>query len=254
MLASFQAKNPGRSLGGLLFYEFCYFCVRFTLTLFYKFRVWNSHLCPISGPVLVVTNHQSHLDPIVAGMAIPSRHLNFVAKSTLFKSKLFGALIQGLNSIPLKQGESDTAAIRTTIEYLKQGRCMLIFPEGSRTLDGAVHEFKRGAWLLMSRAKCTILPIGIDGCFDAFPRSTPFPRLWQGVRIGAVVGQPISAETLLKMSPDEGLAFLRQTVEDLRLEAVDRLRRTGFEPSTIPMNESFLDDEGRPLAKASLQG
>jgi 1-acyl-sn-glycerol-3-phosphate acyltransferase len=226
MLSRFRQKNPGRSLGGLLFYELCYFIVRFSITLIYRFRVWGSGNLPLTGPVLVVANHQSHFDPIVAGMALPARHLNFVARSTLFNSKLFGALIKGLNSIPLRQGESDTAAIRLTIDALKQQRVVLVFPEGSRTLDGQVHEFKRGAWLLMSRAKCPILPIGIHGCFEAFPRGTSIPTFFNRT-IGICVGKPIAPKTLLAMGEAEGLLMLQRLVDDLRRQAGEKLAHAG---------------------------
>jgi len=224
--STFRAKNPGRSLSGLLFYELCFFAVRFFFTLMYRFRVWGSHHLAESGPVLVVANHQSHFDPIVAGMALPARHMNFVARSTLFTSRLFGALIQGLNSIPLKQGESDTAAIRLTIDSLRQGRVMLIFPEGSRTPDGDVHEFKRGAWLLMSRAKCPILPIGIHGNYEIFPRGAPIPELFNRT-VGVCVGKPIPAATLLALGEAAGLQMLRDQVDALRQEAAQKLARAG---------------------------
>lgn len=252
MLEAFSQKNPGRSIGGLVFYEFCYFCVRLFITVFYRFQVWGSHKVPPTGPVLLISNHQSHFDPIIAGMSVPTRHLNFVARATLFKFKPFGKLIEGLNSIPLKQGESDTAAIRLTLEYLKQGRVMLVFPEGSRTQDGAVHEFKRGAWLLMSRAKCPILPIGIDGCFDAFPRKSAWPQLF-GKRIGATVGEPIPAERLLAMSSEEGLAYLKGVVEDLRCQTAVRLARAGYQVGSIPADQAYLDDDGQPIAQPGAQ-
>ena len=226
MLSPFRAKNPGRSLSGLLFYELCYFAVRFFITLLYRFRVWGSHHLPASGPVLVVANHQSHFDPIIVGMALPARHMNFVARSTLFTSRFFGALIQGLNSIPLKQGESDTAAIRLTIDALRQGRVMLIFPEGSRTPDGSVQDFKRGAWLLMSRAKCPILPIGIHGNYEIFPRGAALPAFFNRT-VGVCVGPPIPAATLLAMGETAGLALLQAQVDDLRRQAAAKLTRAG---------------------------
>ncbi|CAN5706359.1 N/A [soil metagenome] len=221
-----DALNPGRSARGVAFYQLCYFLSRAVLTAAYRLRVWDSGNLPPTGPVLVIANHQSHFDPVLVGMALPSRHLNFVARATLFAFKPFGTMIAALNAFPLKQGESDTVAIRATIELLRQGRVVLIFPEGSRTPDGEIHEFKRGAWLLMSRAKCPIVPVGIEGAFAAFPRGAAIPRV-RGIRMGATVGSPLDPAELLAMGPEAGLIFLKQRVAALKTKTAERLQRAG---------------------------
>lgn len=172
---------------------------------------------------LVIANHQSFFDPVIAASSVP-RRLTFLARASLFKNRLFAALIRSLNAVPLNDEGSDTAAIRTAIEQLKLGRCVLIFPEGTRTPDGAVHPFKRGCWVLLSRAKCDVLPVGIDGAFEAFPRRAKFPAVW-GQRLAARVGDPIDSDKLLAMGPDEGLTHLAHTVDALRRQARDDIRQ-----------------------------
>ena len=136
-------------------------------------------------------------------------------------------------SVPIKQGSADMGAIRTAIEQMELGRVLIMFPEGSRTPDGSMHTFKRGAWLILSRAKPTVLPGAIEGAFDAWPRSRSRPKLW-GKRVMLKVGKPIAAETLLEMGPDKGLEFLRQTIEDMRLELAADLTARGFPVTTKP--------------------
>lgn len=240
MLEWYKRRNPGKSVGAMLFFGFWWTICWILMKAFFRLRVVGSENVPKTGPVLYVLNHQSHLDPVTAGMAVPIRHTNFIARSTLFGHKLFGAFIRGLNAVPIKQGSADMGAIRTAIEQMELGRVLIMFPEGSRTPDGAMHAFKRGAWLILSRAKPTILPGAIEGAYDAWPRSKSKPKLW-GKRVMLKVGKPIAAETLLEMGPDKGLAYLRQTIEDMRLELAADLTARGFPVTTKPMVDTETD-------------
>lgn len=233
MLERYKRRNPGRSVGAMLFFGFWWSVCLVLLKVLFRLRVSGAENVPESGPVLYVLNHQSHLDPVIAGMAITRRHTNFIAKSGLFNNRLFGAFLKGLNSVPIRQGAADMSAIRTAIEQLEAGRVLLMFPEGSRTSDGAMHVFKRGAWLVLSRAKPVVLPGAIEGAFDAWPRKRSRPFLW-GKRVALRVGKPIVAETLLAMGPDKGLEHIRQVIEAMRLELAADLAARGFAVTTKP--------------------
>lgn len=240
MLAWYKRRNPGQPVGKMLFYGFWWTVSRIVLIIFFRLKVQHGERMPRSGPVLYVLNHQSHLDPMIAGMATPVRHLNFIARSTLFSNKLFGWFISALNSVPVKQGSADMGAIRTALEQLEMGRMVLIFPEGSRTPDGAMHAFKRGAWLILSRGKPVVVPGAIEGGFDAWPRKRKFPILW-GKRVMVRVGEPIPAETLLAMGPDKGIKHLRSVIEGMRLELAAELAAKGFPVTTKPMVDTETD-------------
>jgi 1-acyl-sn-glycerol-3-phosphate acyltransferase len=123
-----------------------------------------------------------------------------------------------LNAIPINEKEGDSVAIRKAIRELGAGRCVLIFPEGARSPDGKLQDFKRGAWLLISRAKCAVLPAAIEGTHEAWPRSRPAPRLWRR-RAAVAFGEILEHERLIAMGPDEGLAFLSRRIDELRDEA-----------------------------------
>lgn len=239
MFRPLRQRNPGRPLIGVCFYSLCWNISNFLLTVFYRLRTWGDRNAPDSGPLLVISNHQSHLDPVVVGMSLRRRDLNFLARSTLFNVPILRHLILWLNSVPLKQGEPDRAAIRTALEQLDAGRAILIFPEGSRTTDGRIHEFKRGVWVLLTRAKCPVLPIAIEGCYDAWRRGTPFPRLFNR-RIATLVGPPIPAETLLAMGAEAGLPYLARLIEDMRTELAGRLAASGMAVSTAPIAPDAL--------------
>jgi 1-acyl-sn-glycerol-3-phosphate acyltransferase len=217
-LAGVRACDPGQPLGRLLFYRLCWFLSRIGLILVYRMRIVHPERVPARGGLLVVSNHQSHLDAPVVGVALRGRHIVPIARMGLFKNRVFGWLIGMLNAIPINEKEGDAVAIRKAIKELGHGRCILIFPEGSRTPDGRLQEFKRGTWLLIARSNCAVLPAAVEGLYDAWPRARTLPRLWRQ-RAGVAFGEALDHDRLISMGADEGLAFLAERIEELRNEA-----------------------------------
>ena len=177
----------------------------------YRYRVWGPKRIPRSGPVLFVANHQSFLDPILVGLGSHSRQFYAMARVTLWRNQLLGWLIGTLNAIPIDQSKGDMTALRRCIEVLKQGQALLVFPEGSRTSDGALTPFAPGVLLLIKRTKPTVVPVAIRGAFAAWPRVRRIPRL--SGHIDVMFGQPIQADHLLSMGSDRALAELHSTVD-----------------------------------------
>ena len=195
-------------------------CFLFLLPV-YRYRAFGVRNIPRTGPLLLVSNHQSYLDPSLVGMGCSRRQFAALARSTLFDNPVFAWIIRRLNAIPVTQGETDVGAMRKCISELKKGQALLIFPEGSRTLTGEVEPFQTGTMLMIKRAKPTILPVAIEGAYNVWKRGG-YPK-FHG-RIAVKYGEPIPAETIIEMGPDKGLAFLRDTVAGMREELIARLR------------------------------
>lgn len=233
----FRDRHPGSSLSHLLTYEFCrqaaYWFMRTTMGL----KSYHAERVPLDGPLLLVANHQSFLDPPAIGSPIWDRHFEFLARATLWNFGPFGKLIQNLNSIPIGEG-GDAAAMKEALNRLHAGRAVMVFPEGSRTHDGKTQEFKRGAAVLVKRAKCPVLPAAIEGAYDAWPRSNKRPRIF-GPPIAVAYGHPIPHDELLKDGPDAALDRLAREVETLRGELHEHLRRKtkGRYPTSDPPSE-----------------
>lgn len=220
-----RLRQPGAGLGRILWYEFCRWFIRCIYRVFYSPIISGAENVPSVGPVLLAANHQSYIDPPFVCLYIP-RHTSFVARAGLFKFKMLGWLIGSLNATPIKEEGGDGAAIKEVLRRLSQGHAVVIFPEGSRTLDGSMDGFKRGVSLLVKKAKCPVVPVGLEGCFDAFPRGE-HPRVW-GKRIGLKYGLPISPEELMKDGPEAGLQRLAREVDSLRLALRAEMRgKTG---------------------------
>jgi 1-acyl-sn-glycerol-3-phosphate acyltransferase len=195
--------------------------ILWTVTL--RARALGAGNVPRSGPVLIAANHQSYLDPPVLGALVP-RRIDYIARAGLFQFKPLGAVISLLNAIPIRENEGDAAAIKHVVQRLREGRAVLIFPEGTRSPDGAMRPFKRGVALLVKKASCPVVPAAIEGAFDAWPRGKR-PSLWGG-RVMVAYGKPIDSATLMRDGPDAALRLLEREIDALRRDLRQRLRES----------------------------
>ena len=217
-----RERFPGMSRIGMLWYRFCRFAAASVLQLLYRPIRLHTDRIPLTGPVLLVANHQSHLDPPAISVCLNKRACAFLARESLFKNRLFGWLIGSLNSIPIKRDATDTAGMKATLEALAEGKPILVFPEGTRSEDGEVQPFKRGVALLIKRSDALIVPIGIHGSADAWPKgkSRPFIR---GKRIAIAFGAPLDPEQLMQNGADNAIETLRNHIIGLHQEAIGAL-------------------------------
>jgi 1-acyl-sn-glycerol-3-phosphate acyltransferase len=154
-------------------------------TLFGLKIVGEEHLIT-EGPVLVVSNHQSFLDPPLIGNLYRTEMV-FLARKTLFVG-FFKWLYPQWNAIPVDQDRPDMSSLKTIIRKLKEGHRVLVFPEGQRTLDGELCEAAPGVGLIAAKSGAVIQPVRIYGARDALPRGSARIRF---ARIKVVVGPPI---------------------------------------------------------------
>lgn len=144
---------------------------------FFRGRAFGAHHVPAHGGVLLVSNHQSYLDPVLATLALP-RECNFMARDSLFDVPRLRPIIEHLNAFPVRRDTADLGAIKETLRRLKAGRVVLTFPEGTRTTDGSIGVMRGGVVLLARKARVPIVPVAIDGAFESWPRTRKWPRAW----------------------------------------------------------------------------
>lgn len=145
------------------------------MRLGWRLEVRGSEHVPASGALLVVSNHVSVLDPPFVGGACP-RELYFLAKEELFAVPLLGRLIRALNARPVKRDGSDGRALKTALKLLGENRAILLFPEGTRGVEGRLGEGKAGAGMLAVLSGAPVVPAYVSGTARAMPPGRAFPR------------------------------------------------------------------------------
>lgn len=163
---------------------------------------------------VLVTNHQSHFDVLMLFAHVPA-HMRFVAKAELFKIPVFGPSIRRLGNLKVERGgsERDRKTLSAAAQSVARDVNIVFFPEGTRSPDGEIKAFKKGAASLAIEAQVPILPVAIAGTGEILPKGSLFVD--PGRRAALVVGEPIS--TLGKSQKD------REAVTQLSREAVERL-------------------------------
>jgi len=173
-----------------LVYRLCRLGVSIYLRLRNRMRVEALEHLPGEGGHLIVANHQSVLDiPLLA--AATSRHISFVARRSLAKSRLLGFVMRQCGAVLIERGAGDRRALREMIAHLERGDLVAIFPEGTRTRDGRVGDFKGGALLAARQARVPILPASIRGSFRIWPRDRRLPG---SGRIAVRFSAPVPAD------------------------------------------------------------
>lgn len=128
----------------------------------YRCRVSGAGHLPHNGPAMVIMNHKAYFDPVIAGM-IFDRPLRYMAKKDLFANAAFRKLIVSLGAFPIDRGAGDREALKTALEILDRGEVLLMFPEGRRQRDDAVHEFLPGVGMIALRSGAPVVPLAMDG-------------------------------------------------------------------------------------------
>jgi 1-acyl-sn-glycerol-3-phosphate acyltransferase len=147
---------------------------------------------PPQGQFILVANHQSHFDPVVV-FALVQRHLRFVAKAELFRIPVFGPAMRRTGNLEVdrKGGEHDREVLRSAADAVRDRVSIVFFAEGTRSEDGLLRPFKKGAAALAISAQVPIVPMALSGTKDILPKGG---KLVQGGQQVAVrVGEPISS-------------------------------------------------------------
>ena len=160
---------------GRRLYDTLWVLCRTLAVAMFGFRVRFAEPLPRRGGVLVLSTHQSHLDPLLLGLAT-DRRLSSLARASLFRFKPFAAVIKALDAVPIERDASMVQTMRAIIGRLRAGSAVVVFPEGTRTANGRPGEIKGGFALLAKKAEVPIVPVAIVGAYECWPRTRWLPR------------------------------------------------------------------------------
>ncbi|NDG70643.1 MAG: 1-acyl-sn-glycerol-3-phosphate acyltransferase [Proteobacteria bacterium] len=179
-------------------YNIFYNLAKLLARMIFSMRVIHPERMVESGPLLIAVNHSSFFDPPLAGIC-SRRGVYYLARKTLLKWPFFGPLFPAMNVIPVERDGNDMSALREVIKKVKEGNAVLLFPEGTRSLDGDLQPARAGIGLVIAKTGAPVLPMRIFGAYEAFPKNA---RRFQLSQISVVIGEPIhfSAEEISNSS------------------------------------------------------
>ncbi len=171
---------------------------------------------------IIASNHQSLLDPPVVLCAAPQK-VRFVAKRSLFYIPIFGQAIWAAGNVPIDRRRTDTSTRRLSRLGTKVGKdlSVLFFPEGTRSVDGALLPLKKGAAVMALQTGLAILPVALSGTGQLLPKRARFVR---SGAVGVAFGEPIEVKGLDLPARDELTVALRAALERLQPEAEEARR------------------------------
>ena len=182
---------------------------------FYRLRVEGREHWPTNTGGLVCCNHQSFFDPPLIGMTC-SRQMSYLARDTLFKVPILKQVMTFLDVIPIDREGSGLSGLKETMKRLRAGELVLIFPEGTRTHDGELLPLKPGFCSIARRSRVPLIPVCMDGAYQAWPRTSPLPLPG---RLAVVIGEPITADEVAAMNDEQLVAELDKRMHACHLEA-----------------------------------
>lgn len=174
----------------MIFYRFVWFFLNSIRFLFFRMRVFGQENVPKEGGFILVANHASYLDPMLAGLGL-WRRINFIAREELFHKPVLGQYLKAIGSYPIKRNKADTQAIKRALWCVKQGNGVLIFPEGTRIKTGKTRRVYPGIGLIISKARMPVVPLYIEGSDNVLP---PGAKWLKYRNINLYIGKPIAID------------------------------------------------------------
>ena len=185
-------------------------------------RTHAQHRLTEMDGALICANHQSFLDPVMLGCAF-QRKVNYLARESLFRFPV-GPRLHMLDAIPLDRDGLGLSGMKETLRRLRRGEPVLVFPEGTRSANGQIGDLLPGVCSLARRGRAPILPVGIAGTYDAWPRQRVLPK---PTIVEIHVGEPIAYDWLMQQDDATLLNELEQQIRACWEAAQQRRVRRG---------------------------
>ena len=175
-----------------LSYRIGWSCFRMMYAGYFRWRVFNAERVPLKGGVIIASNHASFLDPPLVGSGL-KRDINYLARESLFRYPGIGALLRSWNAVPVDRDGGGAKGLKIILNRLLDGNGIILFPEGTRTLDGKLQPAQSGIGLIVIKSTAPVVPVRVFGTFEAYGKNHKFPRPH---RVMVKYGQPMNFEKL----------------------------------------------------------
>src|SRR3954470_22378457 len=203
--------NPSYFIGWSLF--------RLVYATYFRWRIYNPENVPLTGPVILASNHASFIDPPLVGSAL-HRPVNYLARESLFRFPVVGAILRSWNAVPVDRDGGGAAGLRAIFDRLLNGGAILLFPEGTRTKDGNLQPARSGIGLTVIKSTAPVVPVRVFGTYAAFGRPHRFPR---PKRVSVKYGKPMFFENLRTEAKSCTKPRLKQIYQEVANELMEEI-------------------------------
>jgi len=176
---------------------------------FFNHRVIGRENLAVPGGALIAANHASFVDPPFVGIAFDEQ-IYYLGRKTLFDHPVAGAILRSWNAIPVDQDRPDMTSLKTVIRRLREGKKVLVFPEGERSFDGKFLPGMPGIGLIVAKSGVPVIPVRLFGTHEALPRGG---SIIHPAEITLVCGKPWQCDPA--QYPCEGKELYRRISEDI---------------------------------------
>jgi 1-acyl-sn-glycerol-3-phosphate acyltransferase len=195
---------------------------RAIFAVYFRWSVFNPERVPQTGGAILASNHASFLDPPLVGSGL-HRDINYLARESLFRFPVVGAVLRSWNSVPVDRNGGGAAGLKAILDRLLAGGAIILFPEGTRTKDGKLQPARSGIGLTVIKSDAVVIPARTFGTFEAYGRSHKFPR---PKKVAVKYGEPMRFDKLraeAKNCSKPRLKEIYQEVADEIMTAIAKL-------------------------------
>ena len=194
-----------------LSYRIGWHCFRALFATYFRWRVFGAENVPLTGGVILASNHASYLDPPLVGAGI-KRGINFLARESLFRFPVMGAVLRSWSVVPVDRDGGGAKGLKNILDRLLAGGGIILFPEGTRTKDGKLLPARSGIGLTVIKSNAPVVPVRVFGTFEAYGRHHKLPRPH---RVAVKYGAPMNFEALRAEAKTCGKARLKEIYQQV---------------------------------------
>jgi len=196
---------------------------RFVYRFYFGWNVYNAERVPLTGPVILASNHCSILDPPLVGAGI-RRDINYLARESLFRFPVVGWVLRNWNSVPVDREGGGARGLKANLDRLLKGGAIIVFPEGTRSKDGHLQPARSGIGLTVIKSTAPVVPVRVFGTFQAYGRDMPIPLPFHRVQVKygkSMIFEELRAEA--KTCSKERLKQIYQQIANELMAVISKL-------------------------------
>jgi 1-acyl-sn-glycerol-3-phosphate acyltransferase len=188
---------------------------RAVFALYFRWRVFNPERVPITGPVILASNHASYIDPPLVGAGV-RRQINYLARDSIFRIPILAAILRSWDVVPVDRDGGTGRGLKEILTRLEQGGAIILCPEGTRSRHGELNPARSGIGLTVIKSNAPVVPARVFGTHDAYG---PHRRLPRPRRVMVKYGQPL----LFQAQRAEAATCTKQRVKEIYQQVADEI-------------------------------